>query len=170
MLEAWILSSSAALKCGRKTSNQALPGKCSHGPHPRPTESGSQGEEARASKLPLPQPSREFWYTLRFEKLRFSGFYSGRLMWKSLKNKYSEWNLRKAMLMSIRIKEVWGTWVAQLVERLTLAQVLISLLTSSSPLLGSVLTAQSLEPAWDSVSPSLCPFPCSLALSLPKIK
>ena len=38
---------------------------------------------------------------------------------------------------------------------LTSAQVMISQLVSSSPELGSVLMAQSLEPALDSVSPSL---------------
>ena len=48
-----------------------------------------------------------------------------------------------------------GTWVAQSVERLTLAQVMISRSVSSSPASGSVLTAQSLEPVSDSVSPSL---------------
>ena len=52
-----------------------------------------------------------------------------------------------------------GTWVAQLVEGLTLVQVMISQFVSSSPTLGSVLTAQSLKPALDSVSPSLCPLP-----------
>ena len=69
-----------------------------------------------------------------------------------------------------------GTWVAQLVKRLTSAQVMISWVMSSSPVLWSVLTAQSLEPASDSLSPSLsappllmpCPFliPPSLSLSL----
>ena len=48
-----------------------------------------------------------------------------------------------------------GTWVAQLVKPLTSAQVIISKLVSLSPTSGSVLTAQSLEPASDSVSPSL---------------
>ena len=48
-----------------------------------------------------------------------------------------------------------GAWVAQSVERPTSAQVMISRFASSSPVLGSVLTAQSLEPASDSVSPSL---------------
>ena len=60
-----------------------------------------------------------------------------------------------------------GAWVAQSVRCLTLAQAMISLFVSSSPALGSVLTAQSLEPVSDSVSPSLslslslslCPFP-----------
>ena len=47
-----------------------------------------------------------------------------------------------------------GAWVAQSVERLTLAQVMILQFVGSSPILGSVLTAQSLEPASDSVSPS----------------
>ena len=49
----------------------------------------------------------------------------------------------------------WGTWVAQSVERLTSAQVMISRPVSLSPASGSVLTAQSLEPVSDSVSPSL---------------
>ena len=48
-----------------------------------------------------------------------------------------------------------GAWVAQSVKRPTLAQIMISHCMSSSPMSGSVLTAQSLEPASDSVSPSL---------------
>ena len=57
--------------------------------------------------------------------------------------------------------------MAQLVERPTLAQVMISQFMSSSPALGSVLTAQSLESASDSVSPSLsAPPPLTLCLSL----
>ena len=48
-----------------------------------------------------------------------------------------------------------GAWVAQLVKRPTSAQVVISQFVSLSPTSGSVLTAQSLEPASDSVSPSL---------------
>ena len=58
-----------------------------------------------------------------------------------------------------------GAWVALLVQRLTLAQVVISGFMGSSPVLGSVRTAQSLEPASDSVSPSLSSLPL-LALSL----
>ena len=61
----------------------------------------------------------------------------------------------------------WGTWMAQSVERPTSAQVMILQFVSSSPVLGSMLTAQGLEPASDSVSPSLCPFPAhALSLSL----
>ena len=45
--------------------------------------------------------------------------------------------------------------MAQSVERLASAQVTILRFVSSSPTLDSVLTAQSLEPASDSVSPSL---------------
>ena len=59
--------------------------------------------------------------------------------------------------------------MAQLAERLTLAQVMISQFASSSPVMGSVLTAQSLEPASDSLSPSLSlsPSPAhTLSLSL----
>ena len=53
------------------------------------------------------------------------------------------------------------------VELPTLAQVMISQLVGSSPALGSVLIAQNLEPASDSVSLSLCTPPTpSLSLSL----
>ena len=48
-----------------------------------------------------------------------------------------------------------GTRVAQSVKRPTSAQVMISWFVSSSPASGSVLTAWSLEPASDSVSPPL---------------
>ena len=48
-----------------------------------------------------------------------------------------------------------GAWVAQLVERPISAQVTISRSVSSSPASGSVLTAWSLEPVSDSVSPPL---------------
>ena len=58
--------------------------------------------------------------------------------------------------------DFWGAWVAQSVKRLTSAQVMISRFVSPSPASGSVLTAQSLEPASDSVSPSLSlSLPCS---------
>ena len=51
------------------------------------------------------------------------------------------------------------------VERPTLAQVMISQLMSSSPASDSVLTARSLEPALDSVSPSLsAPNPLAFCL------
>ena len=43
--------------------------------------------------------------------------------------------------------------MAQLVERPTSAQVMISQFVGLSPASGSVLTAQSLEPALDSLSP-----------------
>ena len=58
-----------------------------------------------------------------------------------------------------RVEISWDSWVAQSVERPTSAQVMISHFVSSSPMLGSMLTAQRLEPASDSVSPSLslCP-------------
>ena len=63
----------------------------------------------------------------------------------------------------------WGAWVAQSVKHLTFAQVMISQLVSSSLASGPVLTARSLEPALDSVSPSLsAPLPpFALCLSLP---
>ena len=62
--------------------------------------------------------------------------------------------------------------MAQSVKRLTSAQVVISWLLSLSPMLGRVLTARSLEPALDSVSPSLSAPPhlvLRLSLSLSKI-
>ena len=55
--------------------------------------------------------------------------------------------------------------MAQLVKRPTSAQVMISWFVSLSPVLGSMLTAQSLGPALDSVSPSLTA-PPQLTLSL----
>ena len=61
-----------------------------------------------------------------------------------------------------------GTWVAQLVKHSISAQVMILWFVSSSPMLGSVLTDSSeLEPASDSVSPSLSvPNLLTLCLSL----
>ena len=52
-------------------------------------------------------------------------------------------------------KQDWGACMAQLVEHLTSARVMLSQFTSSSPASSSVLTAQSLEPALGSVTPSL---------------
>ena len=61
--------------------------------------------------------------------------------------------------------------MAQSVEHPTLAQAMISQFVSSSSMLGSVLTTQSLEPALDSLSPSLSvPPPLILSLSLPPSK
>ena len=60
---------------------------------------------------------------------------------------------------------MWGTWVAQLGKHLTLAQVMVSRFMGSSPVSGSVLTAQSLELASDPESPSLSTSPM-LALCL----
>ena len=63
-----------------------------------------------------------------------------------------------------------GARVAQSLKRPTSAQVTISWSVSSSPASGSVLTAQSLEPVSDSVSPSLSdPPPFMLSLPVSKI-
>ena len=60
-----------------------------------------------------------------------------------------------------------GTWVAQSVKNPTSAQVMISWFVSLSPVLGFVLTAQSLKLASDSVSPSIsAPHPLVHCLSL----
>ena len=56
--------------------------------------------------------------------------------------------------------------MAQSVGLQTSAQVMISKSVSSSLVSGSVLTAQSLEPAVDSVSPSLSAPPLLMLLSL----
>ena len=57
--------------------------------------------------------------------------------------------------------------MAQSLERLTLTQAMISRPMGSSPASGSMLTAQSLEPASESVSPSLSAPPLlTLCLSL----
>ena len=69
--------------------------------------------------------------------------------------------------LKIEIPVKRGTWVAQLVECPTSAQVMILRFVSSSPESGSVLTAQSLEPASDSVSHSLSlPLPHSHSVFL----
>ena len=63
-----------------------------------------------------------------------------------------------------------GAWVAHSVKCVTLAQVMISWFVGSSPISGSVLTAQRLKPASNSVSPSLSATPLpALGLSLSKI-
>ena len=71
--------------------------------------------------------------------------------------------------MFVILKGERGAWVAQSVECRTSAQVMISRFVGSSPVWGSVLTARSLEPASDSVSPSFSDhsvFSLSLFLSL----
>ena len=70
----------------------------------------------------------------------------------------------------LAFKNSQGTWVVQLVKCPTLAQVMISWFASSRAASGSVLTAQSLEPASDSVSPSLSALPHSCSVSKINIK
>ena len=60
--------------------------------------------------------------------------------------------------------------MAQSVKGLTLAQVITSQLLGSSPVLGSVLTAQSLDPASDSVSPSLSTLPLLMLCNFLSLK
>ena len=83
-----------------------------------------------------------------------------KLIYKNLLHFYT-------LIMDYQKEKSRGAWVAQLVERLTSAQVMILQSVSSSPVSGSVLTAQTLEPASDSVSPSFsAPSPLMLCLSL----
>ena len=56
--------------------------------------------------------------------------------------------------------------MTQSVGCLTSAQVMISRFTSSSPASGSGLTARNLEPASDSVSPSLSALPLHMLFSI----
>ena len=67
--------------------------------------------------------------------------------------------------LALRSSKSWGTWLAQSVEHPTSAQVMISLVGFSTTL-GSVLMAQSLGPASDSVSPCLSAPPLLTLLSL----
>ena len=70
-----------------------------------------------------------------------------------------------------KTQQLGGAWVAQLVKRLTLAQVMISGFLSLSPSSVAVLTAQSLEPASDGGGlPLSLPLPHShsVCLSLSK--
>ena len=72
--------------------------------------------------------------------------------------------------VTIENTPTWGARVVQSVKHLTSAQVMISQSMSSSPASGSVLTAQSLKPVSDSVSPSLSdPPPFMLSLPFSKI-
>ena len=72
-----------------------------------------------------------------------------------------------ALYSMLDVEPVSGAWVAQSVKRPTSTQVMTSRFMSSCPVSGSVLTARSLEPASDSVSPSLsAPPPFMLCLSL----
>ena len=60
----------------------------------------------------------------------------------------------------------WGAWVAQWVKCPTSAQVMISQFMGLSPTSGSVLIAQILEPALDSVFWLSLPLPNSHSVSL----
>ena len=57
--------------------------------------------------------------------------------------------------MAVHSRDGRGHWVTQLVKQLTSARVMISRFMGSSPASGSVVIAQSPEPASDSVSPFL---------------
>ena len=70
-------------------------------------------------------------------------------------------------VLEIKKERKREAWVAQSIKRPTSAQVVISRFVSSIPASGSGLIAQSLEPASDSVSPSVCPSAaCTLSLTL----
>ena len=85
---------------------------------------------------------------------------------------YLSYSQFSTVLMSEQISpslkvSVRGAWVAQSVKRPNSARVMIPWFVGSSPASGSVLTAQSLEPALDSVCVSLsAPLPLVFSLSL----
>ena len=60
---------------------------------------------------------------------------------------------------TLKIHTFRGTWVTQLVKHPTSARVVISQFVGSYPTQGSMLTVWNLEPALDSVSPSLSATP-----------
>ena len=72
---------------------------------------------------------------------------------------FPEHNGLKLMLTKV---SNWCDWLAQSVRRQTLTQVVILQFVGSSPTSGSVLTAQNLEPASHSLSPSLSALPLLL--------
>ena len=85
---------------------------------------------------------------------------------------YNKNNNTKMLIVVIfcRNSFLWGTWVAQLVKHPLPAQFMISWFVGSSPVLGFILRVQSLDPASDSVSFSLCPSPAhTVCLSLSKM-
>ena len=86
-----------------------------------------------------------------------------------LLSKYTGCQLRESQENGVQTMMSGRTWVAQLVKRPTSAQVMISQFTGSSPASGSLLTAQSLEPPSDPVSPSLAALPQSHSVSLSKM-
>ena len=69
-----------------------------------------------------------------------------------------------------RTGDSWGTWVARLVEGLTLAQVMISQLGSSSPISGSLLSACQRKACFRSSAPCLCPSPLVLSPKISMLK
>ena len=66
-------------------------------------------------------------------------------------------------MLEVKKKKTRGTWVAQSVNRPTSAQVMISQFVSSSRAWCYVLTARTLEPTSDSMSP---PFSTPTLLTL----
>ena len=63
--------------------------------------------------------------------------------------------IQNSEIIMLKKKLSGSAWESQSVKRPTSAQVMISQSVSSSPASGSMLTAQSLEPPSDSVSPPL---------------
>ena len=159
------LSVSEQLHCrrvhGRHRGGPALPLAGSHHP-PRGLPPGLGHSPAQTPRLPAPQPGAE-----GCSEAQAPGTAGVRRGWGLLWGGVQALGHRALVLMPLKQRESWGPWVAQSVKPLTSAQVMISRLVGSSPTSGSVLTAQNVEPASGSVSPSLsAPPPLVLFLSL----
>ena len=107
------------------------------------------------------QPSIIFWLQIRNPSQSQPTFRGSVLWWQTWMRVYS------FFFFFFKIGTTRGAWVAQSVEHPASTQVMISWFVSSSPTSGSVPTARILEPASDSVSPSVsAPLPLTFCLSL----
>ena len=93
------------------------------------------------------------------EEPKVQGMQAAPASWKNQGNELSVYSFQRehspADRLISRLLTSRGAWVAQSVKPLISTQVMISQFMGLSPASGSVLTAWSLEPASDSVSPSL---------------
>ena len=89
------------------------------------------------------------------------------LPWSSfVRGKLAALSLSPGETSKISVKNLGGAWLAQSVKHSSSAELMISRFVSSSPASASVLAARSLEPALDSVSPSLSAPPPAHTVSL----
>ena len=105
-----------------------------------------------------------FWKNRHYFFFKYWVEFSSEVIWAS---DFCDGKIFTHHFFLVKALFIRGAWVAWSVKRPTSAQVVISRSRSSSPASGSGLTAQSLEPVSDSVSPSLSAPPLfMLCLSL----